>query len=186
MFDATGSFARQFTPVDGGYVYYPSKRSGGKLVSNEEYESLLAEWRGIVGRGGRWKIIGVVILAISLWTLISQGLSLPGWAETAAITILVAGISGRLLWAGFAPRRLVKQRPEISPPRAASQARRQARAALNWPFVAFALLFSGAIFLGKAVTLERTLSTWIWLVGSGVGFAVYLWIGFQKLMDSRD
>jgi hypothetical protein len=32
MFDSIGAFTSPFTPVDGGYLYYPSRKDGGKLA----------------------------------------------------------------------------------------------------------------------------------------------------------
>ena len=62
MFDTMDAFTRQFTPVDGGYLYYPSKNDGGKLVTAEEFESLVADWQRVAGRSGRWKAVGLVAL----------------------------------------------------------------------------------------------------------------------------
>ena len=43
MFDSIGAFTRQFTPVDGGYLYFPSRKNGGKLVTAEEFETLVSD-----------------------------------------------------------------------------------------------------------------------------------------------
>lgn len=185
MFDSVGAFTRQFTPVDGGYLFYPSRKSGGKLITADEYHRLVANWEKIAGKAGIWKTVGVVFLALILWTVLSEGLSLPEWADTFIITCLVLAISAWMLWAGFAPYRLVRRRPAVTSPRTAAEARREARATLNWPFVIFALLLSGATFIATVTTPERTLSTWAWLIGSGLMLAVYLWIGFRKLFDAR-
>ncbi len=185
MFDSVGAFTKLFTPVDGGYLFHPSRKSGGKLVTAEEHDRLVASWEQIAGRAGIWKTVGVVVLILVLWTFLSEGLSLTEWADTVVIASLVLAISAWMLWASFAPRRLVRDRPAVTAPRPLSEARREARATLNWPFVIFALLLSGATFLGTVTTTERTLSTWAWLVGSGLMLGVYLWIGFQKLFDAR-
>src|SRR3546814_9594755 len=94
-----GAFNNQFTPVDGGYLYYPSKNSGGKLVTADEYEQLAAGWRKVAGRRGMWKIVGIVMLAIIFWTTISKSLSLPEWSDSIMVAASVAGISAWLLWA---------------------------------------------------------------------------------------
>lgn len=135
MFDSMGAFNKQFIPVDGGYLYYPSRKSGGKLVTVEEFEGLVAGWQRIAGRSGLWKPVGVVVLVILLWTLLSQALALPEWADSIIVVGSVAAVSGWMLWASFEPRRLVRDRSVVAPPRSVLQARRQARAALNWPFV---------------------------------------------------
>lgn len=185
MFDATGALTRQFTPIEGGYLYFPSRRSGGRLVTTVEYERLVADWERIAGPGGQWKLAGLVTGFVLVWTIISQALSLPEWTRWIMIAACVCWISARLLWASLAPRRLVGGRPDISPPRPRSQARREARAMLNWRFVIFALVLSGAILLGSLMSPGRTLGWWAWAMGSGAVFGAYLWIAFQKVMDRQ-
>ena len=185
MFDSIGAFTRQFTPVDGGYLYYSSRKEGGKLVTVEEFEELVTDWQRVAGKGGTWRTVGLVAVAILLWTLISRALALPGSADWIVILGSVSAVSGWLLWASLAPRRLVKNRPTVTPPRPVAQAKREARAALNWPFVIFFLLASGAIFLGCLSAPSATPSWWAWLIGSGFMFGAYLWICFQKLKDRQ-
>ncbi|MBB5711061.1 hypothetical protein [Sphingomonas xinjiangensis] len=183
MFDSIGAFTKQFTPIEGGYLYYPSKKAGGKLVTADEYEQLTDSWRKVAGRRGIWTAVGIVVLAIFVWTAISELLSLPDWSDRIIIAASVIGISAWLLWASFAPRRLVRDRSAIVPPRPTSEARRQARALLNWRFIIFALLFTGVAFLGSFNSLDRDLRTWAWLIGSGAFFGLYIWIAIQKFRD---
>jgi hypothetical protein len=185
MFDPVGTFAKQFTPVDGGYLYYPSKKSSGKLITPAEFDQLLADWRQIAGRSGQWKMAGIFMLVIMLWVLGSQALGLPDAASDVFIWVAVASVIARFMWASFAPWRLVRKRVAIAPPRPAPQARRDTRALLNWPFVLFATIISAMIFFGSLSTQERTLSSWAWLIGSGAMLCAYLWIGVQKLRDRR-
>src|SRR3546814_13718104 len=95
-----------------------------------------------------WKIVGIVMLAIIFWTTISKSLSLPEWSDSIMVAASVAGISAWLLWASFAPRRLVRDRPAMTPPRPVSETKRQARALLNWRFITFAQI-------GRASCRER-------------------------------
>jgi hypothetical protein len=183
MFDSMGAFAKQFTPVEDGYLYYPSKKGGGKLVTTEEYHELVEGWRKVAGRPGMWKVVGVVMLAIFLWTLISKALSLPDWWDSITVAVTVIGMSAWLLWASFAPRRLVRDRPAVTPPRSISQARHQARALLNWRFVIFALLLSGLAFFGSLHSTERNFASWAWFIGSGAMLGGYIWIAIQKFRD---
>lgn len=183
MFDSIGAFTKQFTPVEGGYLYYPSKKDGGKLVTADEYQQLAEGWGKVAGRRGMWKVVGIIMLAIFIWTIISKSLALPDWSDSIMVAVSVVGISGWLLWASFAPHRLVRDRPAITPPRPVSQAKRQARALLNWRFIIFALLFSGIAFLGSLNTPERDFKSWAWLIGSGAMFGLYIWIAIQKFRD---
>ena len=183
MFDPIGVFTRQFTPVEGGYLYYPSRKAGGKLVTHDEYERLVTDWQRVAGRRGQWKVAGVAFGFILLWAIATQALALPDWTEWMMIAFCVSSISGWFLWTGSAPRRLVSGRPDITPPRPSSEARREARALLNWRFVIFALLFSGVALFGTLSSPDQTLSWWAWLFGSGTLFGAYVWIALQKVMD---
>lgn len=185
MFDAVGAFKKQFTRVEGGYLIYPSRKSGAKFVSDEEYEELVAGWERVAGRTGRWKAVAAVVAVIAVWTLLSDMLSAPEWTDTLITAVVVVAMSGWLIRASIAPRRFVRDRAPVTPPRPAAEARREARAALNWPFVVLALLIFGLGFFGSLTSAERSLGTWAWLIGSGVMFALYLWIGFHKLTDGR-
>lgn len=185
MFDAIGAFNKQFTPTEGGYLYYPSRKSGGKLVTAEEFEKLAADWERTAGRSGQWKIAGIVIVLIIVFTLVAEFVDLPDWVDTICTLGIVVGVSGRFLWAGFAPWRLVKDRAAVTQPRSMSQTRRAVRDLLNWPFIIFATLFSGTIFVSNLSVAERTVVSWLWLVGSGLILGVYLWVACQKLRDRR-
>ena len=185
MFDPIGAFTRQFTPIEGGYLYYPSRKTGGKLVTAEEFEQLVSDWQRVAGTKATWKFVGLVALAILLWTFVSDALALPEWADWIIIIGCVAGLSGWLIWASMAPRRLLRYRPAITPPRPASEARREARATLNWPFVLFALLVSGVIFFGSVSFPDQSLSWWAWTIGSGLFFGLYVWTAVQKFQDRQ-
>ena len=116
MFDSLGSFAKLFTPIDGGFLFYPSAKAGGKLITAEEYARLTLNWQRVAGRRGRWKLVGVVMLVLVLWEVVAQSLNLPTVASWLVIGVCVAAIVARICWVSFAPRRLVKGRPEIAPP----------------------------------------------------------------------
>lgn len=158
MFNAERAFTLQFTPAKGGYVYYPSRHSGGKFVTEEEYERLLANWRRVAGIRGGWKTGGIAFLALLVWALVRQRLGMPNWTDWLVISVGVAAFSGWVLWASFAPRRLAMGRPDFAPPRPISEARRASRAALSWPFVIFALLLSGAAFFGALSSPNRAIA----------------------------
>lgn len=186
MFDPVDAFSRQFKPIDGGYLYYPSRTSGGKLVTDVEYEELLANWQKVAGRRGQWTIIGIISAVIFGWIILSQSVTLPYWAEKLMMPGLVIVISAWFLWASLAPRRLVSGRPDFTPPRPAQAARRESRALLSWRFVIFALLFSGVALLRTLSSPDHTLDWWAWLIGSGGLFIAYACIALLKMMDRRN
>jgi hypothetical protein len=185
MFNTVEAFTRQFTPVKGGYLVYPSRRAGGKLVTDAEYEQLVTDWERVAGRAGRWKTVGVAFAAIAAWTLITNWLSPPEWADALLTVVMVVAVSASLFWHSTAPRRLVKDRPASTPPRPLAEAQREAMAALNWPFVVLALLISGAIFFGTVTATDRSGGTWAWLIGSGTMLGLYLGVALKKLLDWR-
>lgn len=183
MFDSTDAFTKQFIPAEGGYLFYPSKRGGGKLVTADEYEQLIEGWRKVASRRGIWTMVGIVMLALFVWTIVSHSLSLADRSNSVMVAASVIGISAWLLWASFAPHRLVRGRPAVAPPRPVSEAKRQARSLLNWRFVIFALLFSGIAFLAAMGTPERDAKSRAWLIGSGALFCLYIRIAIQKFRD---
>lgn len=183
MFDAIGAFEKQFTPFQEGYLVYPSRKSGGKFITADEYERLVTDWKRVAGGAGIWKIVGVVFAAILLWTALGKVISLPEWAQNAFVGVVVAAISVFLFWTSMAPRRFVRNRRAVAPPRSATEARREARDALNWQVVVFGLGLSGAVFFSTVSASERDLTTWAWLVGSGLMFGLYLWIALKKATD---
>ncbi len=184
VFDSIGAFAKQFTPIDGGYLYSSSTKGGGKLVTADEYEQLIEGWRKVAGRRGLYKVVGIVTVLIVVWTAISGSLLLPDWSNSVVITATGIATPAWLFWASLAPYRLVRNRPAIAPPRPVSEAKRQARALLNWRFIVFALLFSGVAFLLSINLPERDFKSWAWPLGSGLFFVSYLWIAIQKFRDS--
>jgi hypothetical protein len=185
MFDRDLGFIKQFTPVEGGYVYYPSHKTAGKLVTVEEFERLRADWQRVAGWSGRWKLVGLVVVTLIFWTLLLNGLQLPEWLEKAVMAGIVAAMAGRLLWASFAPLRLVKGKPAVTLPRPAAEAWREARAVMSWPSVLIAILVFGILFIFWATAWERSLKAWAWTIASGTMLAAYLWIAVQKLRDRR-
>lgn len=183
MFDTAGAFASQFTPVEGGYLFYPSKKGGGKLVTAAEYEQLAEGWHKTSGGRGAWKIAGITMLAILFWTAVSRSLSLPVWLDSIIVGISVIAISAWLLWASLAPRRLVRDRPAITPPRPRAELKRQVRAMLSWRLIVFMLFVSGAVFLGSLGSWEQSSKSWAWSIGSAVIFGLYFWLAIQKFRD---
>ncbi|MEO6361022.1 MAG: hypothetical protein ABIO43_10675 [Sphingomicrobium sp.] len=183
MFDATGAFTKQFTPTAGGYLYYPSKKAGGKLVTVEEYEALAFNWQRVAGRRGTWRVAGLVALALLFWALVSSALAFPEWTDEIVIAACVAVLVSWIGWASYAPRRLVSGRPDIAPPRLITEVRREIRRMFNWPLIMFALFFTGAMFVAGLSSLPGTILNWAWAIGSGSLFATYLWTAFKKLTD---
>jgi hypothetical protein len=182
LFDVVRTFAKQFTPVDGGYVYYPSIKQGGKLVTAEEYERLLADWKRTTGWRGL-KLAGIVLLVLVGGSLASAMISLPERLDWVLSSVVVAGLVGWIIWAAAAPRRLVKGRPDHTPPLSRAQARQAARAIITWPMIGLALFMSGAVFVIYLISPTGTLAWWAWIIGSGAIFALYGWTAYKKASE---
>jgi hypothetical protein len=183
VFDEIGAFKKQFKRVEGGYLVYPSRKVGGKFVSEEEYQHLVAGWERVAGPSGRWKFTGIIIAVIASWTLLGDAISLPEWANSVFTVAIVLAASTWLFWASTTPHRLVKHRPSLTLPRSTAEARREANATLNWPIVVFMLILNGAIFVGSISVTARSPGVWAWLIGSGAMLGGYIWIAFRKLTD---
>jgi hypothetical protein len=130
-----------------------------------------------------WKAVGIIFLTVLVWTTLMANISLPNWTSGIFSTLTTIAMVIWFGWAGLAPRRLVRNRPEVAPPRPIAKARRDARAALNWRFILFALAISGAALFLHISSSDRSAGSWMWIIGSGTMFAVYLWIGYRKLTD---
>lgn len=180
---AIDAFARQFQPVEGGYLYYPSKHAGGKLVTAGEYAALMEGWRSRCGLGGQMKIVGMVFAVIFLHTLLQDFLNLPDWSDHAVSALCLVMVIGWILPASAAPRRLVKDRPDITPPRTTSDVKRDARRLIGWPVIAGTLALSGLGFASALTAPEQTVTWWLWTLGSGALFSAYLWIAVRKWQD---
>ncbi len=183
MFGAVDMFAKAFTPVEGGYLYYPSARSGAKFVSNDEFEILIADWQKIAGMKGIFKAVGLIVLVILISTLAGAFLGLPDWAVRACSMLCIPLFVFWLFRAVLSPRRMVRDRPDAAPPRKKQQVRKDARNALTWRMIIFCLLFSASIFFSTVFSEGRAQSDWAWIIVSGAMLVCYLWLAIRKLGD---
>ena len=185
MFNPVDAFAKQFKPYADGFIFYPSAKSGGKFLSADEVEKLTSDWERVAGRSGRWKIVGIIIAVIALWSIAEPFFMWPEWINSIVTYGMATCVSGWIFWQSLAARRLVAGRDDVAPPRLMKDARRDVRKGMNWPFVVFGVCATGLIFFGALTAENRTTLNLLWLVGSGVFFVLYLWIVIQKLRDMR-
>ncbi len=183
MFDARDAFAGQFTQIDGGYVYYPRQKAGGKFVSNEEYDLLLTDWQRISEGRGRWKNVGFIMGSILTWTIVADLFSLPEWVGWMVITAVTSCILAKYFWVSLAPRRLVRDRPDITPPRTALEARQESRQHLKWGYIFSVLGFSGVMLFVATSSRPETIFQWIWIIISGVVCTIYIGVAVRKFLD---
>ena len=175
-FDFSGWFEKQFEPFEGGFILYTSIRKGGKFVSAEEYEALKANYvkHLFICAIGIPATIAVSLIAL---VILSAHFELPGGAAKYTLygVLAVWAIAG--VWAGNAPRRLVKNRGFVTTPKDWEQERRAARAKLEWPMVAI-ICGGGAMLLTfNLMRPDKGFVSWLWVfTGGSVGGFNTCWI----------
>jgi hypothetical protein len=158
MFDSTKQFARQFRPVEGGYLYFPGRWGKGYLVSQAEYEQLCAEWRKATGWRGILILVAIVTLVLLLLFAISTLLDLPPETTDGAGLPLGFGLAAYLLWKAAAPYRLIRHREPVAPRRTSREAEADMARTISWPMAALmAILSAWFVFLFALVTLVAPL-----------------------------
>ena len=186
MLDPVSSFSKQFVPFEEGYLYYPSRKSGGKFVSHEEYEQFVAGWEAVAGRRGIWKITLAIIGCVFLIVIFQSTFDGSEWLRPVSTWIVVLAVLARFFWFSMAPRRLVSERPDAAPPRSPAASKRAARSMVSWDIIIWAFIVSTAIFGVSLAAYPKSLSVWIWVAGSGAMSAAYLWVAIMIYRDGPD
>lgn len=122
MFDTAGLLQRSFTPVEGGYLYYPYRWSHGYLVKPGEYDALVDDWRRVARWRGIWKLVGVMAVALTIGMAIIYWLGLGELANTVLNFGLGTAMAGYIIWKSTAANRLVRGREKFAPPRSSQAA----------------------------------------------------------------
>ncbi len=179
------TFERLFTPTEGGYLFFPSRNAGGKLVTTEEYAKLHGNWKKVAGRKGTLKATVLIVLVIVIWAIAETFYALPEWSGGLVVTASAIIVALWFVWHSVAPWRLVRGRPDASPPRGLSESQMAARSMVPWTMV-FAVIFLSGMFLSTDLnTQDRTAQWWGIKLVSGLFFLAYAWIGFQKWRDEQ-
>ncbi len=182
MFRSFGGFENLFTPVNDGYLYYPSLKTGGKLVTEEEYQNLVQQWARVTGPRATLRVIAIAFPAVVVSAIVMRSLELSEWGLLIPI-LVVAGLFARVLPASRALARLVKDRPAITSPRPVSEARRQSRAMMSWPTTLLSMLMCGAFLVRAAQSYDETLTSSAVLVFWALMLAANVWTAIQKFRD---
>jgi hypothetical protein len=158
MFDTTKQFARQFRPVEGGYLYFPGRWGRGYFVSPEEYEKLCTEWRKAAGWSGILCLVGVFMLVVIALGTIAALLDLPQASIDGAELLLGVAGAAYFLWKASAPYRLVRRREPIAPKRTSHEIDGDLARTIAWPMAALlAVLSAWFVFLFALVALAEPL-----------------------------
>jgi hypothetical protein len=185
LFGSKGIFAKQFSPYEGGYLFYPGRKSGGKLISESEYQQLLENWLADTGTVGIIKNTAIVAFFVGLGVTATLFLDVGEWIRNASSWSGAAIVSARILWSSFAPHRFVKGRPDATPPRSRAALGQYTRSMMPWPIVIPFFILSTALFLALLFPPPRTVGGWLWLIGSGAVSASYARIAVRKFSDRR-
>ena len=152
MFDPVATFERSFTPVDGGYLYYPSRWSGGYLVTEDEFAALRDEWKKAAGWKGIFKLVGLALLGLIAVMAVVQFLGISDMSEPYIGYTMGIPVIAYFLWKGTAPNRLVKLREPVAPPRTRSEVDAHFGRALGKPMAVW-IGFISLCFFGWSVDL---------------------------------
>lgn len=186
MFGTVELFRSQFTPVDGGYLVYPSPKLGGKLVSDDEHELLVKRWTRVAGWTGLSITIAAIFTMIFVWFFfLADLLSAPEWTDYPVTLLFFMVALIPMFRASAAPRRLTRGRAAVAPARSKGEARRQARAALDWRFITFILLFGGFLVIRNGTAAERTVGTWVGVAEGILILGLTVWLLLKRRADAK-
>lgn len=152
MLDTVGVLERSFTPVEEGYLYYPSRWSGGYLVAPDEYRTLIDDWRRTAGWKGLFKLVGIMCIVLMIGMMAIDYLGLADVYETILSVGSATALAGYILWKGTAASRLVRGREPAAPPRSSTEADTDMAKAIGRPvavwmaFVSISFLFWAILF----------------------------------------
>ncbi|KRA79761.1 hypothetical protein [Altererythrobacter sp. Root672] len=176
MFNSTKLYARSFKPVEGGYLYYPHRWSQGFLISPDEYDQLIENWRRITSLRGQFKLIAFVMIVAIIQVALESALGFSD-AVSSWMTIAIAfAVVAYILWKSTAAYRLVRQRAPIAPRRNRREAEADMAERFSWPFLLFALVLSlWFTFLFFLVALANPL----------IGLPLLILFGASAFMNAR-
>ncbi|GGI87249.1 hypothetical protein GCM10007973_24620 [Polymorphobacter multimanifer] len=177
-----GDFDQQFTPTEGGYLYYPSPWKGAKLITVEEHEGFVNDWKRATGLAPMSVSVGLglVFIIVSIFLLRHESSNLAKFGPAA---VWIFGLFAWFRRPAVAASKAVKDRPYVTGSRPRSDVWRQARTTQSWPAIIFFLLLS-AKFLFDAFQGRHglfppafALAFWSFMV------AVFGLVTFLKLRD---
>lgn len=169
MFSTAGVLERSFTPVEEGYLYYPSRWSHGYLVRPDEYKALIYDWQRVAGWKGILSLVGLLSVALLVGMAMIYWLGLDEWANTALSLGLATALVGYLIWKSTATNRLIRSREPAVPPRSSRAADDAMGRALGRP-VALWLAILSLVALGWAIAFAAV--TPLWGIPAAIFFAI--------------
>ena len=189
MADMVDGFARDFKPVDGGYIYYASPGSAGKFVTDEEYAALMRHWQRATGRRALWSAAAATLVVMGAVAVGGMhhviGRKAAAWAMIGVPGLFFVWLFARSLWAGSAIRRVVAGQSDFAPRRPLSVVNREARAKMDWFSLLSGLLFAGVLAAQVLGMDHPGPGRMVWGATMAALFILYSIIAVQKLRDGK-
>src|SRR5687768_15783278 len=117
MFGAKKMFERQFTPCEGGYLFYPFAWSRGYLVTEAEFRKLCHDRDRSLSFIGMLKWLLPLMLVVTVVSATPAILLEDERFLTAGNVVLVLVVLTVILWKSMAATRLIRGREPIAPRR---------------------------------------------------------------------
>ena len=181
--DQTALFKRRFERTAEGYLYFPSHKGGGKLLTEAEFDSLVADHRRWVGTRFRpgllfWLMFGALLSLACL----SVFFELPEIVLDCGAAFLAVVFIAAMIWKQSAPYRFFRNRPDTTPPRTKPEMLRASRAMLPWPILIWMVLISGVVLFASIATLMQSPSVGSILLAL---FFVLVLVGLVRLIGQK-
>lgn len=160
MFAMRALFEAQFEPHDGGFVFYPTVWSGGRLVTAAEADAMRQQNARLTRFVYSWRGLLLLVVGTVLYSFVSSALD-PSRAYHDLTFATFIGVVTAEITAGpwLAPASLVRGREVVKPRRdrrARIEAQREARAAMRRPLIISSLIL--ALLVGAVVAAQFALS----------------------------
>jgi hypothetical protein len=141
MFGAEKIFRRQFTPHEGGYLFYPFVWSRGYLVTEEEFQKLCQDRKRSLGLSGMLRLWALALVLIIVCAAVAIFLEDERLLNAGSIASALA-ILAVVLWRSTTAIRLVRGRQPVAPTRNRIERERHSARVVGWPMMLVVFLLS--------------------------------------------
>ena len=160
MYAMRALFEAQFEPRDGGYIFYPTVWSGGRLVTVAEADAMRQQNARLTRFVYSWRGLILLVVGTVLFSFVSFALDASRVYHDLALAAFVAVVTfGANAGPWLVPASIVRGREVVKPRRdrrARVEAQREARAAMRRPLMILALIM--ALLIGALVAAQFALT----------------------------